>query len=135
MVLTIPFLFRKKETYMDAWLFNAGMIQLASVGVSYFLSLSFTVYARLSANNGKSIMNFPKKAMLTILTPSHLQLVCVQYARLEIRLVALVLGADWSNFLLIHLFCAKTCRIQKEIATHAIETIEKQIRNATSEQQ
>jgi LMBR1 domain-containing protein 1 len=54
--LRIPFIFaihpiKKKETYMDAWLFNAGMIQLASVGVSYFLSLSFTVYARLSANN------------------------------------------------------------------------------------
>jgi LMBR1 domain-containing protein 1 len=54
--LRIPFLFaihpiKKAETYMDAWLFNTGLIMLASVGVSHFLSLSFTVYARLTANN------------------------------------------------------------------------------------
>jgi hypothetical protein len=45
---------KKAETYMDAWLFNTGLIMLASVGVSHFLSLSFTVYARLTANNGTS---------------------------------------------------------------------------------
>lgn len=119
---------------MDAWLFNAGMIQLASVGVSYFLSLSFTLYARLSANNGKSQNPlFPKKVILTTSILSHLQLVRVQHARLALHLVAVVLGADWPHIVVVHLFRAETRRLQKATSTHALEAIEEQVRDAALE--